>query len=179
MAARQQPGEDMHFSFTAGSSFSRRRAGAMAVLLAGAACVSHAQFGGGSGGPRQRGGQGHASMPTPQRSQTRWEQLSTRLYDLRLQLLITREQGPAWEAFRGSLLEMATAGPPGQPMPEQQTAKEAFQLLLRDAQRRTATLATLDATAQALLAQLSPEQLQTADKALPALLAELGGNRER
>jgi len=155
--------------------------GVMALFLAGAACSSHAQFGGGSGGgqPRQRGGQGQAKagMQTPQRSQTRWEQVSTKLYDLRVQLLITREQGPAWEAFRGSFLEMATAGPSGQPMPEQQTAKDTFQLLLRDAQRRAATLATLDAAAQALLAQLSPEQLQTADKALPALLAELGGAR--
>jgi hypothetical protein len=155
--------------------------GAIALFLMGAACSSHAQFGGGSGQPRQRGGQSHAQagMPASQRSQTLWEQLSGKLYDLRVQLMITREQGPAWEAFRGSLLEMATTGPSGQPMPEQQTAKDAFQLLLRDAQRRTTTLATLDAAAQALLAQLSPEQLQTADTALPALLAELGGTRSR
>jgi hypothetical protein len=183
MAARKQPGEDMYFSLATGTPFSHWRTGAMALFLAGAACSSHAQFGGGAGGggQRQRGGQGQAQTgaKTPQRSQTTWEQLSGKLYDLRIQLLITREQGSAWEAFRGSLLETALSAPAGQPMPDQQTAKEAFGQLLRDAQRRATTLATLDAAAQALLAQLSPEQLQTADKALPALLGELGGNRPR
>jgi hypothetical protein len=170
-------------SLAARPAFSHWRTGAAALFLTGVACISHAQFGGGNGGgsPRQRGGQGQAQagVQTPQRSQTRWEQVSTKLYDLRVQLLITREQGPAWEAFRGSFLEMATIAPAGQPMPEQQTAKEALQQLLRDAQRRAGTLATLDASAQDLLAQLSPEQLQAADKALPALLAELGGSRSR
>lgn len=167
----------MHFSLPAGTPFSRRRMGVVALFLAGAACSSHAQFGGGP--QRQRGGHGQAQAgaQTPQRSQTRWEQVSTKLYDLRVQLLITREQGPAWEAFRGSFLEMAATGPSGQPAPEQQTAKDAIQRLLRDAQRRATTLATLDAAAQALLAQLSPEQLETADKAIPALLIELGGGR--
>jgi len=173
----------MYFSLARGTPFSRLRMGAMALFLTGAACSSHAQFGGGSGGgqQRQRGGHGQAQSgaQTPQRSQTGWEQLSGKLYDLRVQLLITREQGPAWETFRGSLLEAALTAPAGQPMQDQQTAKDAFGQLLRDAQRRASTLATLDAAAQALLAQLSPEQLQTADKALPALLAELGGNRPR
>jgi hypothetical protein len=182
MVARKPPGEDMYFSLATGTLFSHWRTGAMALFLAGAACSSQAQFGGSGGGqPRQRGGHGQAQAgaQTPQRSQTGWEQLSGKLYDLRIQLLITREQGPAWEAFRGSLLETALAAPAGQPMPDQQTAKDAFQQLLRDAQRRATILSTLDATAQALLAQLSPEQLQTADKALPALLAELGGSRSR
>ncbi|SFU49620.1 hypothetical protein SAMN05216350_102192 [Polaromonas sp. YR568] len=172
----------MHFSWAGGIPFSRGRMGLAALFLAGVACSSHAQFGGGSGGgPRQRGGQGHtqAGAPASQRSQTAWEQLSGKLYDLRIQLMITREQGQAWEAFRASLLETATTGPSGQAMQDQPTAKDAFQQLLRDAQRRTAALTTLDTAAQALLAQLSPEQLQTADKALPALLAELGGNRPR
>jgi hypothetical protein len=173
----------MYFSLATGTLFSHWRTAAMAFFLAGAACSSHAQFGGGSGGgqPRQRGGHGQAQAgaQTPQRSQTGWEQLSGKLYDLRVQLLITREQGPAWEAFRGSLLETAFTAPAGQLMPDQQTAKDAFGQLLRDAQRRAGTLATLDAAAQALLAQLSPEQLQTADKALPALLAELSGSRSR
>lgn len=156
------------------------RTGAAALLLAGLACASHAQFGGGTGGgQRHRGapGQGQSAGQPPQRTQTSWEQVSRKLYDLRVQLLITPEQGPAWEGFRGRFLDMATAGPPGPRVVDEQTAKAAFQQLLGDAQRRADTLAALDAAAQALLAQLGPEQLQAADKALPALLAELGGGR--
>lgn len=167
----------MQFSLAAGSAFSGWRRGAGALFLAGVACSSHAQFGGGP--PHQRGGQGQAQvgMPTPQRTQTRWEQVSRRLYDLRVQLLITKEQGPAWENFRGRFLDMATSGSPDQRVVDEQTAKDAFDQLLGDAQRRSNVLATLDATAQVLLSQFSPEQLQAADKALPPLLAEFGGNR--
>jgi hypothetical protein len=153
------------------------RTGASALFLAGVACSSHAQFGGSGGSPRHRNGQAQAESQAPQRTQTSWEQVSRRLYDLRVQLLITAEQGPGWENFRGRFLDMATAGPPGRRVVDEQTAKVAFQQLLGDAQRRSNALATLDAAAQALLAQLSPEQLQAADKALPALLAEFGGNR--
>lgn len=53
-----------------------------------------------------------AAMPRWHRS-ARWEQVSGRLYDLRVQLQITHEQGPAWENFRGRFLDMATAGSPG------------------------------------------------------------------
>jgi len=169
----------MHFSWATGTTFPRWRMGAMAFFLAGVACSSHAQFGGAGGSPRQRNSRGQAEGQAPQRSQTRWEQLSRKLYDLRVQLLITREQGPAWENFRGRLLDMATAGPASQRVPDEQTAKDAFQQLLGDAQRRANVLAALDAAAQGLLAQFSPEQLQAADKSLPALLAELGGNRPR
>jgi hypothetical protein len=155
------------------------RAGAAALFLAGLACSSHAQSGGAGGSPRHRNGpgQGQAEGQAPQRTQTSWEQVSRRLYDLRVQLLITPEQGPAWENFRGRFLDMATSGPPGRRIVDEQTAKVAFQQLLGDAQKRSNSLATLDAAAQALLAQLSTEQLQAADKALPALLAEFGGNR--
>jgi hypothetical protein len=59
---------------------------------------------------------------------------------------------------------------------DEQTAKDAFQQLLGDAQKRANALGMLDAAAQALLAQLSPDQLQTVNKELPALLAEFGGS---
>ncbi len=72
---------------------------------------------------------------------------------------------------------MATAGSPSQPIVDAQTAKDAFQQQLRDAQRRSNALATLDASAQVLLARLSPEQLHTADRTLPVLLAEFGNHR--
>lgn len=160
----------------AGASVSHWRTVAGALFLAGVACSSHAQFGGAGGSSRHRGGQGQGE-PASQRSLTRWEQVSGRLYDLRVQLQITHEQGPAWENFRGRFLDMATAGSPGQPIVDEQTAKDAFQQQLRDAQRRSNALATLDASAQVLLAQLSPEQLHTADRTLPALLAEFGNNR--
>ncbi|AYQ29638.1 hypothetical protein DT070_17435 [Polaromonas sp. SP1] len=174
MAARKKPGEDMQFSLAAGSAFSGWRMGAGALFLLGVACSSHAQFG---GGQRQRGAQAQMGGPASQRPQTRWEQVSRRLYDLRVQLLITKEQGPAWENFRGRFLDMATSGSPDQRVVDEQTAKDAFDQLLGDAQRRSNVLATLDATAQVLLSQFSPEQLQAADKALPPLLAEFGGNR--
>jgi len=152
------------------------RTGATALLLEGIACASHAQFGGGAGGgQRHRGSPGQAAGQPQQRTQNSWEQVSRKLYDLRVQLLVTPEQGPAWENFRGRFLDMAAAGPPAPRVVDEQTAKAAFQLLLGEAQRRADTLAALDAAAQALLAQLSPEQLQAADKALPSLLAEFGG----
>ncbi|MEO6016928.1 MAG: hypothetical protein ABIP46_06705 [Polaromonas sp.] len=157
------------------SAISCYRMTASALILAGVACSSHAQMGGMGGAPRHRDGQGAGQ--TSQRNVTRWEQVSGRLYDLRVQLLITREQGPAWENFRGRFLDMATAGSAGQPVVAEQTAKDALLQLLYDAQRRSNILATLDATAQVLLAQLSPEQLRAADKALPALLAEFGNAR--
>jgi hypothetical protein len=169
----------MQFSLATGARFPHWRTGAITLFLAGAACSSHAQFGSAGGPHRQHNGQGQAGGQAPQRSQTRWEQFSRKLYDLRVQLLITREQGPAWENFRGRLLDMATAGPASQRVPDEQTAKDAFQQLLGDAQRRANALEALDTAAQGLLAQFSPEQLQAADKALPALLAELGGNRPR
>jgi hypothetical protein len=155
---------------------------AITVFLAGVACSSYAQFGGGGGGMggggggRQRGGQAPAAGQAPQRTQNRWEQVSLKLYDLRIQLLITSEQGPAWENFRGRFLDVATAGSLSHPVADEQTAKDAFQQLLGDAQKRANALGMLDAAAQALLAQLSPDQLQTVNKELPALLAEFGGS---
>lgn len=152
------------------------RRGAAALFLAGVACASHAQFN--SGGARShRSGEAQADGPAPARTISRWEQVSRRLYDLRVQLLITREQGPAWDNFRGRFLDMATSGPADMRIVDEQTAKDAFQFLLVDAQRRSNLLATLDATAQALMAQFSPEQMQLADRALPPLLAEFGGSR--
>lgn len=159
------------------------RRGAAALLLAGMACASHAQYTqygqfGSTGGARShRNGEAQADGQAPPRTISRWEQVSRRLYDLRVQLLITREQGPAWDNFRGRFLDMATSGPADMRVVDEQTAKDAFQLLLVDAQRRSNALATLDATAQALLAQFSPEQIQLADRALPPLLAEFGGSR--
>ncbi|WP_411881839.1 hypothetical protein [Polaromonas sp. YR568] len=159
------------------------RRGAAALLLAGLACASHAQYTqygqfGTTGGARgHRNGEAQADGQAPPRTISRWEQVSRRLYDMRVQLRITREQGPAWDNFRGRFLDMATSGPSDMRIVDEQTAKDAFQFLLVDAQRRSNLLATLDATAQALLAQFSPEQMQLADRALPPLLAEFGGSR--
>lgn len=156
---------------------------AAALLLAGVACASHAQYTqygqfGTTGGARgHRNGEAQADGQAPPRTISRWEQVSRRLYDLRVQLRITREQGPAWDNFRGRFLDMATSGSAEPRIVDEQTAKDAFQFLLVDAQRRSNVLATLDATAQALLAQFSPEQIQLADRALPPLLAEFGGSR--
>ena len=159
------------------------RRGAAALLLAGIACAGHAQYTqygqfGTTGGARgHRNGEAQADGQAPPRTISRWEQVSRRLYDLRVLLQITREQGPAWDNFRGRFLDMATSGSADMRIVDEQTAKDAFQFLLVDAQRRSNVLATLDATAQVLLAQFSPEQMQLADRALPPLLAEFGGSR--
>ena len=153
------------------------RAGLAALLLASVACASHAQFNSSGGGRPHRPGEAQADGPQAPRTQSRWEQVSRRLFDLRVALQITKEQGPAWENFRGRFLDMATSGPAGQRIVDEQNAKDAFQYLLADAQRRSNMLATLDATAQVLLAQFTPEQLQIADRALPGLLADYGGVR--
>jgi len=150
---------------------------AATLLLAGVACASHAQFNSSGGGRPYRPGEAQADGAQAPRVQSRWEQVSRRLFDLRVALQITREQGPAWENFRGRFLDMATSGPAGQRIVDEQNAKDAFQYLLADAQRRSNMLATLDATAQVLLAQFSPEQMQIADRALPGLLADFGGSR--
>jgi len=153
------------------------RAGAATLLLAGLTCASPAQFNSSGGGRPHRNGKAQADDLQAPRTQSRWEQLSRRLFDLRVALQITHEQGPAWENFRGRFLDMATSGPAGQRIVDEQNAKDAFDYLLADAQRRSNMLATLDATAQVLLAQFTPEQLQIADRALPGLLADYGGVR--
>jgi hypothetical protein len=146
---------------------------AVVLLLASAATGSHAQFGGMGGG--RRGGRSPdsaQSTPLASRPSSRWEEASNRLYDVRLQLQLTVQQGPAWQDFRAHFIDAAMAAASNPAEAEDPSTAAAFQRQLDTAQKRANELAALNASAQALLASFSDDQRRTADRTLPALLEE-------
>lgn len=154
---------------------------AIAIVLAGIGFNSYAQFGGagGSGGMRHsRGGdsQGSKANEVSGRSSSRLEQVNNKLYDLRIRLLITPDQSPAWEKFRAGFIDLATYGGSGQSNPDEQTALQATQRQLDTAQNRFVLAENLNDASKALFAALSPDQQRMADQLLPRLLAESGGD---
>ncbi len=151
---------------------------AIAIVLAGFACNSYAQFGGsaGMGGMRHsKGGysQNDAAAEGSGRSISRFEQLNNRLYDLRIRLLIQPGQSSAWEAFRARLIDVATARPQNQGSVDEQTALQALERQLSLTQNNLGRTTALYDACQNLFASFSPEQQRTADQSLPQLLAEL------
>lgn len=139
---------------------------------------AHAQFGGGGemgGSPRMSrgkgaGADGNRGQPAA-RIGSRVEQVSRTMYDLRIELLIEREQAPAWEAFRRSYMDLALTAPgPAEP-PDGQAALQLLQRQRDAAAARLQQLDGLQQATQALLAVLNPDQTRSAEKALPLLLA--------
>lgn len=157
---------------------------ALALLLAGVAVDSNAQFGGGMGGSgrigRGKGADGQSGRPVENRSSTvsRQEQLSNQLFDLRMRLLITPEQTPPWEHFYASFVDLAFGTPKGSVAFAELSALQAMQRQLSLAQNRFARTENLLEATQGLYARLSPEQQRTADQWLPKLLPESGNESE-
>ncbi|MES2190425.1 MAG: hypothetical protein V4454_09890 [Pseudomonadota bacterium] len=155
----------------------------VAGVLAGIACSTYAQFGGGMGGTggmggMRRGGGGGGQSERPAENASRaapsMEQINSRLYDLRLRLLITPGQSAAWEGFRNKFIDLATARPRSPSALEMQTAQLAMQYQLGMAQDRFTLTEMLYEAHKTLFASLTPDQQHAADQAIPPLLAELG-----
>lgn len=157
----------------------------VAGLLAVVACSSYAQFGGGSGGMgggmggMRRGGAGSAGQgerpaESAGRAPLSMEQLNSKLYDLRMRLLITPEQSTLWEGFRQRFIDLATAKPPAVSAVESQSALQTMQRQLSVAQDRFTLMESLYEAHKVLFASLSPDQQRAADQAVPPLLAEIG-----
>lgn len=155
----------------------------VAGVLASLACSSYAQFGGGGGGMgggmggmRRGGGAGQAERPMESagRVPLSMEQLNSKLYDLRMRLLITPEQSPTWEGFRQRFIDLATAKPPAVSGVESQSALQTMQRQLSVAQDRFTLMESLYEAHRVLFAALSPQQQLAADQTVPPLLAEIG-----
>lgn len=153
----------------------------VAGVLASLACSSFAQFGGGGmaggmGGMRRGGGAGQTERPMESavRAPLSLEQVNSKLDDLRLRLLITPEQSPAWEGFRNRFIDLATARPPAVSAVESQSALQTMQRQLSVAQDKFTLMESLYEAHKVLFASLSPDQQRTADQTVPQLLAEIG-----
>ncbi len=152
----------------------------VAGVLAGLACSSYAQFGGGGGGMggmggMRGGGPSERPLENAARAAPSREQINSKLYDLRLRLLITPEQSAAWENFRNKFTDLATARPRSPSALEMQTAQLAMQYQLGMAQDRFTLMEMLYEAHKTLFASLSPDQQRAADQAIPPLFAELVG----
>jgi hypothetical protein len=144
--------------------------------------ASFAQFsgggmsGGGMGGGRSnRGGN---STDSAERATVRSPDLATaaailrdRLFDMRLQLMITPEQAPAWSKFSNAVWNLAghQGIRPAAP-PEDQNAVQGFRLRAEQAQQRASQLQALSTALEQLYAVLTPEQQRLADPQLAGAL---------
>lgn len=152
---------------------------ALAALLVAVSGHGFAQFGGGGGGT---GGGGRRGARTDNSSSQRTgDGLSTpataaakirdKLYDLRLQLMITPEQSPQWDRFSDTVWDMASrAGMASAAPADDQTALQVAQqhaVLAADRARRAQSVS--DALTK-LYDALSPEQRHIADQNLPAVI---------
>lgn len=154
---------------------------ALAATLIAVSGYSFAQFsGGGGGGMGGGGGRRGARTDTPASSHT-GDNLSTpataagkirdKLYDLRLQLMITPEQSPQWDRFSDSVWDMAghagmAAAAPG----DDQTAVQFAQLRATQAQDRARRAQAVSDALSKLYDALSPEQRHVADQNLSAVI---------
>lgn len=138
-----------------------------------------AQFGGGIGGMGGRRGHGSDSGSSSSRPSdasatpgARVQQTVEKLYDLRMRLLITTEQAPAWESFYARSVAWATDAANGRRASAvaEQSALQAVQQRLSEAQNRYALMDDLADAVKKLYAQLTPEQQRTADQYLPPVI---------
>jgi len=153
---------------------------ALAATLIAVSGYSFAQFGGGGGGGMGGGGRRGARTDSSASPRT-GDSLSTpataagkirdKLYDLRLQLMITPEQSPQWDRFSDAVWDMAgragmTAAAPG----DDQTAVQFAQSRAAQAQDRARRAQAVSDALSKLYDALSPEQQHVADQNLPAVI---------
>jgi hypothetical protein len=129
-----------------------------------------AQFSSGTGGGR-RGMRSPDAAAAQDPASPRAVSAADALYEVRMRLLISQEQAPAWERFyRAYIGWLALAGNP-RPAASTGGALQSVQQQLTLAQNRFAATEDLDAALKALFTALSEAQQQTADDLLPRLLA--------
>lgn len=152
---------------------------AVAIVLASFALFADAQMGGGMRrGKELEGGRGAEREKSVPPVQSSADQLGARLYDLRMRLLITPAQAPAWESFYARWMDRA--GPRAALEPAESPGSPALQAMQRQLaldRGRVALTESLYAATENLYSQLEPEQRRTADQWLPQLLTTATAER--
>ncbi|MCG2591700.1 hypothetical protein LZ009_02795 [Ramlibacter sp. XY19] len=129
--------------------------------------------GGSMGGPMRggpRGGEPMRDMPAEIAAPSPADQL----YQVRMRLLVTPEQSPAWERFHAAYLALRAVPPQRGPDDGAVTAQQAMQMRLGAAQNGYARTEELSEALKTLLAKLDEKQLAAANEALPRLLLDAG-----
>ncbi|WP_432725821.1 Spy/CpxP family protein refolding chaperone [Variovorax sp. W6] len=151
---------------------------ALAAALVAVGGHGFAQFGGGGAG---MGGGRRGARPDSTTSPRNGDSLSTpataagkirdKLYDLRLQLMITPEQSPLWDRFSDAVWDLA--GRPGMtaaaPSDDLNAVQFAQQRAAQAQDRARRTQAVSDSLSK-LYDAMTPEQRHTADQNLPAVI---------
>lgn len=151
------------FSFLAGMAL------ALACTFPASAQMGSRGMGGisgtGSGRGMRNAQQGDAT------TSTRGVSAADALYDARTRLLITQEQGAAWERFYQAYLRWTALVAVRRGAADAPGAMQAVQDQLASAQAHLAATQELSEAVNALLPTLSDNQRQIADSLIPQLLA--------
>jgi hypothetical protein len=147
---------------------------ALALLLASLASASFAQFGGGMGGGGGRHGRNPDATNTPAAEPsnplTRAARLRDALYDLRLRLTLTPEQGPLYDAFYNAVWDMATQGAMTPVADPDMTAIQVVQQRSEAAGLRATQLKAVADAVGKLYDGMTPDQRRIADRDLPGVI---------
>jgi hypothetical protein len=155
-----------------------------ALCLALVTTSASAQFGGmggGMGGGMRRGGGGAdrgARKPDAASSEANRRSLADRLYQLRMRLLITPEQTPAWERLYAAFQALQQPTFHSAAMSDAGSTIQTMQQALSQAQDRYTLIEALSDALKPLYAQLNVEQKATADDLLPALITDATRSRD-
>lgn len=137
-----------------------------------------AQFGGGGGG---MGGGRRGARPDSSTSPRSGDGLNTpatasakvrdKLYDLRVQLMITPEQSPLWDRFSDAVWDIASrTGMAAAPPADDLSAVQLAQQRAAQAQDRARRMQAVSDSLSKLYDAMTPEQRHTADQNLPAVI---------
>ncbi|RSZ30658.1 MULTISPECIES: Spy/CpxP family protein refolding chaperone [unclassified Variovorax] len=151
---------------------------ALAAALVAVSGHGFAQFGGGGAG---MGGGRRGARPDSTTSPRTGDGLSTpataaakvrdKLYDLRVQLMITPEQSPLWDRFSDAVWDLAgRAGMAAAAPSDDQTAVQFAQQRAVQAQDRARHVQAVSDTLAKLYEAMTPEQRHIADQNLPAVI---------
>jgi len=151
---------------------------ALAAVLIAVSGHGFAQFGGGGGG---MGGGRRGARSDNASSQRTGDGLSTpataaakvrdKLYDLRLQLMVTPEQSPLWDRFSDAVWDLAgRGGLASAASADDQTAVQFAQQRATLAADRARRAQAVSDALSSLYDTLSPEQRHIADQNLPAVI---------
>lgn len=151
---------------------------ALAATLIAVSGYSFAQFGGGGGmgGGGRRGARSDSTasprtgdgLSTPA---TAASKIRDKLYDLRLQLMVTPEQSVLWDHFSDAVWDLAGRSGMASAAPaDDQTALQFVQLRTTQAQDRARRMQTVSDALSKLYEAFTPEQRHVADQNLAAVI---------
>ncbi len=136
---------------------------ALAAALIAVSGYSFAQFGGGGG----MGGGGRRGT----RPDTSASKLREKLYDMRLQLMITPEQSALWDRFSDAVWDLSTRGGLASAAPrDDQTVAERVQQRATQAQDSARRMQAVSDALAKLYEALTPDQRHVADQNLASVL---------